>query len=207
MVSPDTTVLLPPLVRETPTNVLPNACRRRVRRSQRADASLKVLLSPPPDDPWRTGRSEDDEGTRRRRQVVELSAFVEGALTCRLRFALRAGQAMPLEVAAAAKGPHGAGLGRLDRAVCARRGAPARLPAMARVAMNSAAALVLLAALPALAACAAPGSSTAGTPDRLPSFGWAPPRMRAPSAERPSWLPSLPSDLPRIPTPGDGFRA
>ena len=78
---------------------------------------------------------------------------------------------------------------------------------MARASTRTAAALVFLAALPALAACSAPEPSTASTSGRLPSFGWAPPRMQAPSAERPPWLPSLPADLPRFPAPSGGFRA
>lgn len=78
---------------------------------------------------------------------------------------------------------------------------------MARMATNSAAALALLAALAVLGSCAAPASSTASTSDGLPAFRWTPPRMRAPSAERPAWLPSLPADLPRIPAPDMGFRA
>lgn len=64
------------------------------------------------------------------------------------------------------------------------------------------------ATLLALASCAAvPEPSTASTSDRLPVFRMAPPsRMRSPSAERPSWLPSLPADLPRFRTLDDGFR-
>jgi hypothetical protein len=78
---------------------------------------------------------------------------------------------------------------------------------MAHPATRPAASLVLLAALPALAACAAPEPPTAGTSDRRPSFGSRPsPRMRAPSAERPAWLPHLPADPPRVPAPSDGFR-
>ncbi len=78
---------------------------------------------------------------------------------------------------------------------------------MARMATNSAAALALFAALAALAACTTPEPSTASTVDSPPAaFRWRPPRMRAPSAERPAWLPLLPADLPRIPAPDVGFR-
>ena len=78
---------------------------------------------------------------------------------------------------------------------------------MAHPATRPAASLVWLAALPALAACAALEPPTAGTSDRRPSFGSRPsPRMRAPSAERPAWLPHLPADLPRLPAPSDRFR-
>jgi hypothetical protein len=69
---------------------------------------------------------------------------------------------------------------------------------------NSSALLALLAAVAAMAACAAPAPSGG---DGLPTFGWTRPRMRAPSAERPAWLPSWPAEQPRIPAPGDGFRA
>ena len=72
---------------------------------------------------------------------------------------------------------------------------------------HPAAALTLLAALPVLASCAASEPRAAGAPDHLPSFGWPPPRMRAPSTERPAWLPPLPADLPRFPAPRDGFQA
>ncbi len=78
---------------------------------------------------------------------------------------------------------------------------------MARKVTHAAAALALLAALPALAACTVPEPSAAGVLDNLPSFGRAPPRMRAPSAERPPWLPALPADRPRVPSPSDAFRA
>ena len=78
---------------------------------------------------------------------------------------------------------------------------------MARTSTPLAAALTMAAALPLMAACAAPVSGTASTLDRLPTFKWAPPRMRAPTTERPSWLPSLPADPLRFPAPSDGFRA
>jgi hypothetical protein len=80
---------------------------------------------------------------------------------------------------------------------------------MARMATKPAAVLALIAAFPMLASCAAPAPSAADAFDGgLPSFGWAPrPRMRAPSAERPAWLPSLPAEQPRLPAPGYGFRA
>ena len=78
---------------------------------------------------------------------------------------------------------------------------------MARKVTHAAAALALLAALPALAACAVPEPSAAGVLDNLPSFGRAPPRMRAPSAERPVWLAPPPSDPQRLPAPEHGFRA
>jgi hypothetical protein len=68
------------------------------------------------------------------------------------------------------------------------------------------AAAAVLAAVPLLAACATSEPSTADTSDNLPTFRWAPPRMRAPSTERPPWLPSLPADLPRIAVPDHGFR-
>jgi hypothetical protein len=67
------------------------------------------------------------------------------------------------------------------------------------------AAAILFAALSALAACAAPEPSTASTSGRLPDLGWTPPRMRAPSAERPAWLPSPPAGAPRLPAPSNGF--
>ena len=66
------------------------------------------------------------------------------------------------------------------------------------------AALALLAALAALPSCTMPAPSAA---DGLPTFGWAPPRMRAPSSERPAWLPSPPTEPQRLPAPRDGFRA
>ena len=76
---------------------------------------------------------------------------------------------------------------------------------MAGTAMNHTAALALLAAL---AACAAPDPSTASTSGHLPGFEWGPsPRVRAPSAERPAWLPYPPAHLPRVPAPSEGFRA
>ena len=78
---------------------------------------------------------------------------------------------------------------------------------MARTVTHAATALALLAALPVLSACATPLPSTANTFDSLPTFGWAPPRMRPPSTERPAWLPSLPLDPPRFPAPDHGFRA
>jgi hypothetical protein len=78
---------------------------------------------------------------------------------------------------------------------------------MAGTATRPVVALALLAALSPLAACAAFEPSTAGTSGGLPGFGWGLRRMRAPSAERPPWLPLLPTDLPRFPTPSDGFRA
>lgn len=79
---------------------------------------------------------------------------------------------------------------------------------MARTATRPAVALALFAALPLVAACAAPEPGAASASDHLPTFGWAPrPRMRTPSSERPAWLPFLPSDPPRIPAPGDAFRA
>ena len=75
---------------------------------------------------------------------------------------------------------------------------------MARMVTHATAALALLVVL---AACAASEPCAADAPDRLPTFGWTPlPRMRAPSAERPAWLPSLPADPPRFPAPSDGFR-
>lgn len=79
---------------------------------------------------------------------------------------------------------------------------------MLRTATNSAAVLALLAALPVLAACAVPEPSAADAFEGLPAFGWTPrPRMRAPSAERPAWLPSPPAEQQRLPAPGYGFRA
>jgi hypothetical protein len=78
---------------------------------------------------------------------------------------------------------------------------------MARTSTPFAAALTMAAALPLVAACAAPVSGTASTSDRFPTFGWAPPRMRAPSSDRPAWLPSSPVDPPRVPAPEHGFRA
>jgi hypothetical protein len=72
---------------------------------------------------------------------------------------------------------------------------------------RTAAAPILLAALTALAACAAPGPLTASTSGRLPDLGWPSPRMRAPSAERPAWLPPPPAEVPRLPAPSGGFRA
>ncbi len=77
---------------------------------------------------------------------------------------------------------------------------------MARMVTQAATALALLAALPILSACATRLPAT-GTSDRLPTFGWTPPRMRVPSTERPAWLPSLPRDPPRVPAPDHGFRA
>ena len=92
------------------------------------------------------------------------------------------------------------------REVCLlKRFGPPRLPAMARMPVTSAAALLLLAATSA--ACTTSIPSGADSTDRLPTFGWAPPRMRAPSAERPAWLPSPPADAPRFPVTNDGFRA
>lgn len=72
---------------------------------------------------------------------------------------------------------------------------------------RTAATLTLLAAFPVLAACAGAEPSTASTSDRLPSFGWPPPRMRPPSTERPAWLPVLPADLQRFRAPEHGFRS
>ena len=78
---------------------------------------------------------------------------------------------------------------------------------MPRTVTHAAAASALGATLSVLAACGTPAPSTASTFDGLPTFGWAPPRMRAPSPERPAWLPSLPLDPPRVPAPDHGFRA
>lgn len=89
----------------------------------------------------------------------------------------------------------------------ARGGAPAKLVGMARTATHAAATLALIAALPVLPACAALEPAAVDTSNRLPNFGWPSPRMRAPSAERPAWLPSLPADPPRIPAPDYVFRA
>lgn len=79
---------------------------------------------------------------------------------------------------------------------------------MARMVAYAAAILALTAALPVLlAGCSTLEPAAASSSGHLPTFGWPSPRMRAPSAERPAWLPTLPADLPRIPAPGDGFRA
>jgi hypothetical protein len=78
---------------------------------------------------------------------------------------------------------------------------------MGRTVAHAAAILALSAVLPVLAGCSTLEPAAASNSDRLPTFGWPSPRMRAPSSERPAWLPTLPADLPRIPAPGDGFRA
>ena len=77
---------------------------------------------------------------------------------------------------------------------------------MARTATRLAATLALLATLPLLAGCATPEPSSANAAEWLPSFGWAPPRMRAPSTERPVWLAPQPAEPQRMPAPEFGFR-
>lgn len=87
------------------------------------------------------------------------------------------------------------------------RDPPGRLEAMARHVTTVRAALALLVALTALPSCAVRAPSAAVAADGLPTFGWSRPRMRAPSDERPAWLPSVPAEQQRIPVPGDLFRA
>jgi hypothetical protein len=68
--------------------------------------------------------------------------------------------------------------------------------------------LLLTGALLALAACAAtPSGGTAAGP--LPGGQqWpVPPRARAPSSERPPWLPVLPEHIERYPEPDQWRRA
>ena len=60
-------------------------------------------------------------------------------------------------------------------------------------------ALALGAALCLLGGCAVQEPTAASNSGQIPNFGWPPPRMRPPSAERPAWLPTLPPNLPRYP--------
>ena len=100
----------------------------------------------------------------------------------------------PLPAAGSAADQHG--LWRAWR----RPGEPTHVPG------HGAGAVILLAALLPLGACQAlqPIDTSASGPlpdDRMPRRV-----LRPPSAERPSWLPSLPVGVPRFWVPDDGFR-
>ena len=66
-------------------------------------------------------------------------------------------------------------------------------------------AMVLLPALLCLGACQEPRPKSTSPPGHLPQVGILRLTLPAPSPERPSWLPGLPSDMPRFRMPDDEF--